>query len=133
MRFRRWLCIVAFVAAGCDGRSVVPVSGRVTLDGAPFENAIVLFQPVGDRHNPGTGSSGRTDADGRFTLRQIQPDRPGAWPGSHRVVITLAPVANRLESQPGFAIRFKAHPATFNVPPEGTAEANFTVTVDKSR
>jgi hypothetical protein len=88
------LCIVGLVMlAGCDGHSVVPVSGHVTLDGQPLTNAVVLFEPIRTNPNPGMGSVGKTDADGRFVLRQIQPDRAGAIVGTHRVTIRMAPTA----------------------------------------
>lgn len=132
MIVRRWLCAAVLIAAGCDGRSVVPVSGRVTLNGLPLNNAVVLFQPF-DRDNPGTGSSGRTDADGRFTLRQIHPDRPGAWPGWHHVTITRGPQITGREDLSDFPITFLVVPPDFEVPPGGAADANFKVTVVKPK
>ena len=41
------------------------------------------------RPNPGMGSIGKTDSDGLYSLRQIQPDRPGAVIGAHRVTIRM--------------------------------------------
>ncbi len=81
------LCVTA---AGCGpAYDVVPVSGRVTWDGQPAANVGVLFQPVSEEPgDPGPGSFGTTDAEGRFTLRLVEPDRPGAVVGRHRVRIT---------------------------------------------
>src|SRR5438552_19187179 len=76
------------VAAGCGGTTNVPVSGVVKVDGKPYKNAIVSFQPVSgkDNPNPGRGSSALTDEKGHFTL--ITDDgKPGAAPGKHRIRI----------------------------------------------
>jgi hypothetical protein len=77
--------------AGCNSEEfqIAPVSGRVTLDGKPVEKAMVMFQPVAPEGNinPGRGSYGFTDADGRYTLKLIGLERPGAAVGHHKVRI----------------------------------------------
>jgi len=117
------------MVAGCDGNTVVPVSGRVTLDDQPLENAVVLFEPIGEKNNPGMGSVGRTDADGRFVLRQIQPDRAGAIVGSHRVIIRMAPrPGGSLESAPKdrlSPVKDAEKVREFVVPPGGSTTADF--------
>lgn len=107
---RSWFALLA-LAAGCSGADVAPVTGRVTLDGKPLANATVLFQPIGQRRSPGMGSVGRTDADGQFVLRQINPDRPGAVLGEHRIKITTAPTEGSAEGKPGI----ERLPACYNV------------------
>jgi hypothetical protein len=90
------VCILAGAAlAGCSRTpaGLVPVTGRVTLDGEPLAGAVVTFQPLGSAGNgtPAlTGSVGRTDSQGRFELRLIEPDVPGAAIGRHAVTITTA-------------------------------------------
>src|SRR3977135_1292047 len=82
-------CIACAVAAGCH-RDVVPVSGRVTLNGQPLAGAVVTFQPRGNTQSPrpaGTGSIGHTNEQGRFSLRMVKPDQPGAVVGDHTVTI----------------------------------------------
>src|SRR5438094_249318 len=106
---RRWVVIMAFaacaVAAGCK-RDVVPVSGRVTLNGKPLAGADVIFQPRGNTEAPrpaGTGSIGRTDEQGRFSLRMVKPDQPGAVVGDHSVTIatsTDAPATTPAKGSP---------------------------------
>ena len=66
------LCLLSMVLAcalsGCGGGAsyeLVPVSGRVTLDGQPLANARVSFQPARDQSDPGPGASGVTDAEGK--------------------------------------------------------------------
>ena len=58
--------VLLLVLCGCgsSGPEIVPVRGRVTLDGRPLENADVVFQ-AGGANRP---SSGRTDADGSYQL-----------------------------------------------------------------
>ena len=68
--------------AGCAdaGPKYAPVSGRVTLNGEPLAGVSVDFQPVaaGKDADPGPGSTGKTDKDGRFTLRS-PPPATGRW------------------------------------------------------
>jgi hypothetical protein len=76
------------LVAGCGGSRLAPVSGTVTLDGLPVENAGVMFQPIGDGQlNPGAGSFGRTNAKGEFTLELIGGGGKGAVVGWHKVHI----------------------------------------------
>jgi hypothetical protein len=127
MRLFPWLLVLLFVA-GCNGQGIVPVSGRITLDGRPLANAVVLFEPNDDRHNPGMGSTGETDADGRYELRQIQPDRAGAVVGRHRVSIRTAVHGKERDGH-------ELIPAVYNtdsklecdVPSGGRHDADFTL------
>lgn len=87
----QWLCLLVVVAAaivasaGC-GRGDRPDLGRVhgvvTLDGQPLAEAYVQFDPGAVR-----GSTGVTDADGRYELVYIR-DIKGAAVGEHTVRIT---------------------------------------------
>jgi hypothetical protein len=77
--------------AGCGGSSTintVPVSGTVTNNGAPLEGADVIFHPTTES---GQSASGRTDAQGKFTLRTyVSPSEnpEGAIPGDYTVTVT---------------------------------------------
>lgn len=78
--------MAALVIAGCGGGdrpTVVPVSGAVTRGGQPLAQAEVMFLP-----EKGAPSSGKTDANGQFTL-MFNDGRPGAVPGKHQVLITV--------------------------------------------
>jgi hypothetical protein len=127
---RVFFCFLAIsLLAGCEGQTVVPVSGRITLDGQPLANVVVLFEPLGS-DNPGLGSVGKTDSDGRFVLRQIQPDRPGALVGNHRVRIRTAPSGvgreDAVEKERLPAIIYNSESTrTFTVPPGGSSAADF--------
>lgn len=101
MRFAATMTSLAlFWCAGCGkGLPVAPVSGTVTLDGQPLANATITTQPIGtDTRNPGPGSFGRTDAEGRFELEVVNPAIKGAIIGEHRVMIS--PAAGTEGTQP---------------------------------
>jgi len=77
--------------AGCGGsHRLAPVSGVVTLDGKPYDNAVVVFQPVASKGNinPGLGSSAHTDRNGRFVLKSMDGKNNGAIIGKHMVRIS---------------------------------------------
>lgn len=79
------LCgFAGILSCGCigDGIKLGAVSGVVTLDGKPLENASVSFHP-----SEGRGSFGTTDADGRYEL-DYHKGRKGATEGHHKVTIT---------------------------------------------
>ncbi len=66
---------------GCsDNPQVADVTGVITLNGKPLEFVHVEFWPeVGPR------SIGKTNAEGRFTLKTDDDLLIGAVPGSHKV------------------------------------------------
>ncbi|HVK14674.1 MAG TPA: hypothetical protein VM597_38405 [Gemmataceae bacterium] len=140
------LAAAVFAAAGCGGSKIVPVSGTVKLNGQLYKNAIVSFQPLGskDNDNPGRGSSGRTDDQGRFTL-VYDGQQPGALVGKHRVRIFTdlgaaagdAPLDDKSESNAKVRVKFTGEPIPpewneystkeFDVPSGGTDQANFEI------
>ena len=139
---RRWLagsfCLLSLVFtcvfSGCGGKpsyELVPVSGRVTLDGQPLANARVNFQPTRDQANPGPGSSGVTDAEGHFVLAlSSESETPGAVPGKH--MVTISTIANEEAANDAAPATDRSLPRqagdgslTFEVPSEGTDQANF--------
>jgi hypothetical protein len=130
----KWLFAIAacWLFAGCHGRvATVPVSGRVRLGGEPLAGATVIFQPVADPESttaPASGSAGKTDADGRYTLRLIAPDQPGAVPGKHTVTITTAVAGSDdsvLPSGERVPEAWRNGSQTFVVPADGTSAADF--------
>lgn len=84
------LGVAALLLAGCGGGGpkLAGVSGVVTVDGKPYKNAVVSFQPQGSgaTENPGVGSTALTDENGKFTLTTID-GKPGAVVGRHKVRI----------------------------------------------
>src|SRR5262245_49156908 len=138
MRLHLVIAGVALFAAGCGGQKIVPVSGRVTLDGKPLVNATVVFQPISDEKNPGPGSSGKTDKDGRFTLELTTGKESGALVGLHKVSITAYEGDGEVPSSGSDIVFRKAllpdeynakSKLTFDVPAGGTPEANFDLPI----
>ncbi|HVT27309.1 MAG TPA: hypothetical protein VHE81_04760, partial [Lacipirellulaceae bacterium] len=83
-----WFLILMACFFGCSesGPKLAPVTGRITLDGQPLENADVLFQPDGSK----PPSVGRTDANGRYELA-YKRGVMGGMVGSNTVRITISP------------------------------------------
>lgn len=85
---RSWLvlCLAAGLA-GCGGEpevpGLVPVTGKVTLDGKPLDRAQVTFVPTG---TDGRTAIASTDATGAFAM--TTNNTKGAMPGSYRVAVS---------------------------------------------
>lgn len=121
----RLAVLSCLLIAGCGGGEdyeVVPVSGKVTLDGKPVPDLRITFQPQATENhaNPGPGSYGITDKSGRFELAIAKPKGPGAVVGTHTVRIT-----GYDPRRYGLPWSCRDGSLTFVVPAEGTEEANF--------
>ncbi len=135
---RRALAALALLGiVGCGGAKYAPVSGRVTLDGQPLADAVVIFQPIGDPKSPGgPGSAGKTNANGEYTLQVVEPGRrAGALVGKHQVQISTritAPSGDDSSKTPPDRVpaKYSREPLTFDVPAEGTGAAHFDLTTD---
>jgi hypothetical protein len=149
MNHPRSLTLVLLLFAGCgDSLQIAPVSGTVTLDGGPLAGASITTQPVGSgSENPGPGSFGLTDAQGRYELELVKPARKGAIIGEHRVMISKVgaehagnepqqaadgvmvwtddPRGNRQPAGATWPARFTDGSLQLQVPVEGTDQANF--------
>ena len=123
-------------AVGCGSSKIAPVSGRVTMGDKPLVNATVIFQPISDEKNPGPGSQGKTDREGRFTLQTMTGNQKGAIIGKHRIMITAyegdtdeipsSGSDNKVFAKRIVADEYNANSKlTFDVPAGGTTEANF--------
>jgi hypothetical protein len=139
-----FLTALALSAAGCGSEpyQTAPVSGRVTLNGQPLASAAVMFQPVatGGNINPGPGSYGITDADGRYTLTLIGKETKGGVVGKHKVRIAAHddtrqdPSDDRpfRRTKPAVKVPTKYNQAEaileFDVPAKGTDSADFPLT-----
>ena len=91
MRLYRVLVVVMLAClAGCErGPELGIVNGQITLKGEPQEGLSVKFTPDPEAGNDGASSTGRTDAEGRYTLRlATNTELSGAITGWHRVVVT---------------------------------------------
>ena len=90
-----WLC------AGCDANlPVAAVSGTITFEGKPLVGASITTQPISaNSTNPGSGSFGETDHQGRFELELVKPAVKGAIIGEHRVIISPE-VGDKIDIEP---------------------------------
>lgn len=140
---RRVLLLLAAAATGCSsGPGMAPVSGRIVVDDAPVADLRVTFSPVGsaEKPYPGPASFGYTDADGRYSLLSVKDRATGAVIGPARVRVTVAggkadesdfgadprKAARQLRQLPP---RYNDETTlTFEVPPQGTATADFRLT-----
>lgn len=86
------LCAVTLALLGCGDSSnkvelpkTVPVTGTIKLDGKPLAGATVIFVPKSG--TAGIECTGATDAEGRYTLKQLRGG-DGAPPGTYSVVVS---------------------------------------------
>jgi hypothetical protein len=79
-------CLLILLVAGCgqSGPELAPVTGQVTLDGRPLENADLTFSVQGK--SPGVA---RTDGDGRYEV-MYKRGVMGAPVGPNKVSITVS-------------------------------------------
>lgn len=79
----------SLVGCGDDQARLVPVHGKVTLDGQPLVGKTVKFIP--DEGTPGLGAGATTNVEGTYTLIADRPgatrDMPGAPAGVYRVIV----------------------------------------------
>ncbi len=138
------LAAVALLSAGCgndEPYNIVPVSGRVTLNGKPVEKVSVTFYPVPapGSSSAGPSSNGVTDADGVYTLKLISTkDRAGAVVGKHKVRFNSAGEPWDPDVQPkpppgpavSLPIKYLRHDKMldFEVPAGGTSKADWALT-----
>ncbi|HWL08574.1 MAG TPA: hypothetical protein VNQ76_09225 [Planctomicrobium sp.] len=85
------LCLGSISLSGCGEQQLFDyarVSGTVTLDGNPLPEVTVIFVPKGDGKSAITGelSAGKTDSEGRFTLK-TPSGRKGAKVDTHAVLV----------------------------------------------
>jgi hypothetical protein len=88
-----WPCVALLclgLAAGCGADAkpawrptVVPAGGVVRFQGHPLEGALVTFSNA----KLGASASGRTDAEGKFTLTTFE-SADGAVPGKNMVSVS---------------------------------------------
>jgi len=121
------VCFVLLVisSAGCSksGPQLAPVTGRITLDGAPLANADVLFQP--DDATP--PSSARADAEGRYVLA-YKRGVMGGHLGSNTVRITISP--DVVPNPPNIPARYNAESKLTKEIKSGQNEFNFELTTN---
>jgi hypothetical protein len=135
---RRALVLVPLLVAGCGGDpyKVAPVSGKIMLNGKPLAKASVTFSPVavGGNIEPGPSSTGKTDAEGRFTLTLIGKDGSGAVVGKHKVRVAMLDETDTSIDLPDktrqLPLEYNGQTKlTFDVPAGGTDKADFDLKI----
>lgn len=94
-----FLTPILFTASGCGSTSaepefvskLVPVTGKVTLDGEPLSGVMINYLPA-EGQPGGEIAFGLTDETGTYTLQtqlagQSPEDSEGALPGNYRIYI----------------------------------------------
>jgi len=78
---------MAAFAIGCgeSGPALVPVSGVVTLNGKPFEGAVITFHPD-PSNKQGLPGEDMTGPSGNY--KAMTKGRSGLVPGKYKVVVT---------------------------------------------
>lgn len=67
--------------AGCGGPSLVKITGKILVDGAPATGAVLLFHPVNNKD--ASVATGVAESDGSFTLTSNM--NAGVLPGKYIV------------------------------------------------
>jgi hypothetical protein len=132
LRFGLVLATAMFTAiAGCGRRAnVVPVSGRVTLDDKPLADVAINFGPITGGLDGAYAAYGKTDADGRYTLKLVDGGQRGASVGNNRVTLNESGTGGESDGAAP-RLQFKLPPAArdgtmrFEVPAGGTSTADF--------
>lgn len=77
--------ILAFVAVGCGGgkETLVPVEGKLLVDGQPLDGVVVTFIP--DVKINRRGGSGTTGPTGVFEVTDLDQNLPGLPAGKYTV------------------------------------------------
>ena len=129
------VCLSAIV--GC-GSKTVTVSGKVTFDGEPGQNIIVLFQGKSVENVSPEAAMGKTNSAGSYSLSLVNSKKSGAMPGEYAVYLTWrdpAPDTSVDIESPNYKHvdkcpykippRAKSGELMLTVPQTGTKDANF--------
>jgi len=123
------VALTAASLAGCGRSDLVPVEGKVTLDGKPLVGATIGMELVGGEKDFRL-FMGESDRTGRYALRPFEHSGVGALPGEYHVMITSVqspPGAHELTVLPPerVPLAYCNGSQTISVPPTGTTAADF--------
>jgi hypothetical protein len=95
------LCCMAGTLVGCEEPlEFGHVTGKVSQNGKPLDEVLVLFLPDTMAGNLGAHSECISDADGNYELIYSQdPDTKGALVGFHRVIVEDIAAENAREKR----------------------------------
>lgn len=118
---------VLLTASGCgegaEGRKAV--SGTVTMNGAPLNDAMIEFSPMS---TDGGSFSGAAIVDGEYSI----PANKGLLPGQYKVMVTMAGSAPEpeLDEMPGDSSVVPVAPEL--IPAKYNSESTLTAQVESS-
>lgn len=116
-------CLSAFVGCGnADSKSGSPVSGTVTLDGAPLDRGSISFSSLDD---PNLEASAANIEAGKYHI----PADNGLAPGKYRVSIS-APAGGVTSTDPNEAMAQASQPTVERVASRYNAQTELQVTID---
>ncbi len=138
------LLLVSGCGGGPEGPALVPVSGKVAVDGKAVVGATVTFHPKQSGLNPSIGTTGE---DGTYEL--VYSSQKGAVPGEYKVtvsyftnpdgtpfqqtdegmdIVQMEMQGKVKESLPAKYTDPQQTELSFTVPDGGTSEAHFHLT-----
>ncbi len=122
------LVCVLLACCGCTSKlDLVPVGGRLIIDGQPIGNVLVTFVPeaVGDRRP--IRSMGITDREGKFQMR-AETQELGAVAGEHRIILEDLAILEAPRSEDGTVTKLPParFPASLANPLTSTLRATVT-------
>ena len=121
---------VTLVAAGCGGPVRRAVVGKVTLDGQPLDEAVIMFVPL----EAGSRKTGARVVAGRYEVARVV----GLSPGRYRVEFaddppidpSLRPDAVRQGLRRQLPVSYSiASPLAVEIRADGPGELDFTLTM----
>lgn len=138
------LIMLSTIGCGSSEFDMAPVSGVVTLDGEPVADARIIFSPQRtgkEALSAGPASDGTTDETGRFTLATSIEGTTGAVVGAHTVTISTYLAESDRSKDTYKVVRDEEVPAkynkpgalTFDVPSDGTKQADFKLESSKKK
>ncbi|NIL96301.1 MAG: hypothetical protein GTO62_03955 [Planctomycetales bacterium] len=136
--WRNWWLSLLLAAGGCGSSEfpLAPVSGKVTVDGAPVAGARINFETKrqGAERRSGPGSYATTDEEGRYRLETLF-GYDGAVIGPHTVWITTLEVRELEDGTEEILVEERiperyGDGIPFTVPEEGTEQADFQLTTN---
>jgi hypothetical protein len=123
-------CLLSALGCGPKSGDLVPVSGRVTWEGAAVTTGNITFVPAQSAES--RPSTGQIQSDGTYQMSTFQ-QADGVPPGKYRVAIDSTPPPP-VETMPGQDLPRGPVPASYADPTtsglEATVEAGYAVEID---